>query len=333
MSTKHHHRLSLLAVAVAAVALTGCDDDGSSRSSISLTTENAPFVAADVAGVVGGIEEIGEAGPAGLKGVVARARAAREAVACAAGGTSEYFETESTWGTTYRNCTSVEGSDPDNQYRVVYNGTVEGAETMYGGLYIYSNYRVAAQATDDGELVYRYSESLDGTVEYQEFGPGYGGYNNVGGERYITDGLSVKRSLFEEDGLLMPTAVDSDDLNESSSVYYDEFDVTFSSYGGYEYWNGIVKADASGLGITTVESDGWFGVNYNCPTVYGGLWITGRLVDDGEDEVPTGNFLYLSSVGGPFVSYSLYTKDEELISSYTYNWFEYDPDANYEYCE
>ncbi|MFZ5756802.1 MAG: hypothetical protein ACOY3X_07855 [Pseudomonadota bacterium] len=57
-----HHRLGLLAAAIAAVSLVGCEDDDNGPRSLKVTTANAPYVAADGAALIEGAMDVDDEG-------------------------------------------------------------------------------------------------------------------------------------------------------------------------------------------------------------------------------------------------------------------------------
>ncbi|MFZ5756805.1 MAG: hypothetical protein ACOY3X_07870 [Pseudomonadota bacterium] len=333
-----HQRLSLLAVAIAAVALTGCEDDDNRPGSVSITTAGAPFVATDGLFL---LEELGDVpspgdlmmGPAGFApgAVLSRTRAAAAAVvegeeiACTYGGTYVASSNEGSWGVDYNSC--VEGYvDGEYEEYTVLNGTATGTYGSYGGFTAeYEDFSWKYTESYEGHVYERESYRIDGAYEDYAYYGGYGGYTQY--HNYNGDGLKISYS-YKYDNDERAKKGPPPDSEISYSITYDEYDVTAYYYGGYQYWNGSIKATDSERGVWSIDTpDGAFGVDYGCDRVTGVIRFTGRVAEGEETDSFLTNILYVSGNGGPYATYNLYESDDEtLISSYTYNWFEYTED-------
>lgn len=329
-----NHRLSMLAMAIAAVALTGCEDDDNNRpGSVDITTAEAPFVAGAGAGLIGELGMIGELDdalpdmiPAGLGGIVSRARAAAavdgEPVECEFSGTYVYAETASGWGIDYNNCVDIRQSEvaPEYEYYELEtrNGTVlvSGVGSYGGYAADFDNYTWKRTESINGDVYETERRSIDGALTNSI---DYGGYGGNIQDHYTSDGLKTSYSI-DYYGNVPKKGPPLED--ESYSISYDEIDVRVYYYAGYQFWNGFLRATDSENGAWTIQTDAYgFGVDYCDGDVTGTIIFAGRTSGELPLESFGGVHLVVTGYGDEYPDYSVRNADDS--DSYSHQWFDY----------
>lgn len=356
------HRLGLLAAAIAAVALTGCDDSSDSGpGSIKITTENAPDVGGDGADLMASAMDIddeaapGEILPGGVMlanaggkpqgltfiklGELVRADAEAGALAAL---TSPSLATGAAVTTGEEVDCNVSGNynyfSNSSAWGITYNSCVnEYSEEGYESRYTMDGTATGTYYGGGWEAEYENLRTTYKTSYDNPEGSGTysGSYETNGQFEYFYDyggyGGTFTSNYVATDLTVKYSynatgdSIEGDDYKGSGTIVYDTYNFKFNYNGNTWYWQGNLYARDSERGIWSISTPQPFGTNYCNEDVYGMIIISGRINDDDHGGGGGGsNVLEIIGNGNNLVTYDLYEADgSTLISSEDHDWFEY----------